>query len=258
MATRNRLAFLIGLVTGFAGIAAWRLYSSRALDRVQSHEGLDDPAIARGFEKVATLPPLRVLRWYAIRRALRLQYAGDAIDIGCGSGRLAVELALRAPCLTVTGIDLSAEMLEMARESAVRVETTCPGALANRVEFRLGDAARIPLDDASVDLVISTLSLHHWGDPVQVMDEIARVLRPNGSYMVFDLRRDVSFPFWLLLWLVSHLVVPAALRRIREPLASRDASYTLEEVTALADASRLSGWRIEEGPFWVILEGTMK
>jgi hypothetical protein len=67
-----------------------------------------------------------------------------------------------------------------------------------------------------------------------VFDEVARVLRPpdleqgepGEACVVFDLRRDLALPFWLLVWFATRVVVPPALRRANEPLATRDASYT--------------------------------
>jgi len=49
-----------------------------------------------------------------------------------------------------------------------------------RLKFVVGDAADLPFGDASVDLVVSTLSLHHWAEPADVFAEIARVLRTGG------------------------------------------------------------------------------
>ena len=88
-----------------------------------------------------------------------------------------------------------------------------------------------------------------------VLDEIARVLRPGGAFLVFDLRRDVAAPLYLLLWFVMNCVVPRALRRVNEPLGSRDAAYTPQEAARLAEGSRLKGWRITAGPLWLIVEG---
>jgi hypothetical protein len=107
---RQRLAFLGGL-TGAVLFALWRVYSRRSRERVVSHEGLDDPEVAQAFGRIATLPQMRLLRWFVARRAVAMVQAGQAADLGCGSGHLAIRLAQAAPGLQVTGIDPSDEML---------------------------------------------------------------------------------------------------------------------------------------------------
>jgi ubiquinone/menaquinone biosynthesis C-methylase UbiE len=124
------------------------------------------------------------------------------------------------------------------------------------VNFTYGDAQQIPFPDQSFDLVLSTLSLHHWRDPGAVLDEINRVLQPGGAFFVFDLRRDMVPPAWFLVWFVTRFIVPPALRRAHEPLVSRDAAYTPQEATLLAEQSELSQWRITRGPLWLTIEGT--
>jgi hypothetical protein len=73
--------------------------------------------------------------------------------------------------------------------------------------------------------------------------------------LVFDLRRDMAPPFYLLVWFATHCIVPRALRRVNEPLASRDAAFTPGEAECLAGQSQLSGWRLTRGPLWLTLEG---
>lgn len=226
----------------------WWLYSGRPRERIPNLESLDDPGVARAYGWVATMPPMKLLRWFVVRRTVGMAKHGEAVDLGCGPGQLVIELARRSPRLHVTGIDLSDEMIARGQKKARRA------GVAERVSFRHGDAQQIPFPDASLDLVISTLSLHHWSDPVAVLDEIARVLRPGGSFLIFDLRRDMAAPFWLLLWFVTRVVVPAALRRANEPLSSRNAAYTPQEAARLAEQSRLSGWRATRGPVWLIIE----
>ncbi|HSJ56795.1 MAG TPA: methyltransferase domain-containing protein [Anaerolineae bacterium] len=247
---RRRIVLIVALAAALL-FAASHAYRRRARGRVVSHEGLDDPDVACAFNRIATLPHMHLLRWLVIRRAVALQPAGKAVDLGSGPGHLVLEMARAAPGLHVTGVDLSDEMIEEAERLAREA------GLHDRVAFKKGDVARIPFPDESLDLVVSTLSLHHWGDPVGVLDEIARVLKPGGSFVIFDLRRDMPAPFYVLLWTATRCIVPRALRRVNEPLGSRDAAFTLHEAADLAARSRLTGWRVVRGPLWLIVEGTL-
>ncbi len=233
---------LVGL---FAMVGAWRVYDQRTRERVAHFEGIEDPEVAAAFDFIASLPQMRLLRWYTIQRALALKSSGQAADLGCGPGHLVLEMAAQAPDLHITGVDLSDEVLQKAEAAAQR------SGLGAQVSFRKGDVQTIPFADDSLDLVVSTLSLHHWGDPIAVLDEIARVLRPGGAFVIFDLRRDMIPPVYLLLWFVTRFIVPQALRRISEPLNSRNASYTPDEASALVGMSELGGAQITTGPLWL-------
>jgi ubiquinone/menaquinone biosynthesis C-methylase UbiE len=252
MTKSGRCAIAFGSLIGATLLTAYRLYSRRTRERVVSHEGLDDPDVAQAFNRIATMPQMRLLRWYVVRRSVAVKQAGQAADLGSGPGHLVISLARAAPDLRVTGIDLSDEMLQQGGEYA---RTSC---LEDRIDFKKGDAAQIPLPDDSLDLVVSTLSLHHWSDPVGALDEIARVLRPGGAFLVCDLCRDMSAPFYMLLWFVTRCIVPRALRRVNEPLGSRDAAFTLQEALHLAEQSCLTGWRVTRGPLWLTIEGTLE
>jgi ubiquinone/menaquinone biosynthesis C-methylase UbiE len=226
---RHCIELLMGL-TAASLYAAWQVYSRRSRERVVSQESLDDPDIVQAFNRISTLPQMRLLRWFVVRRAVALKKVGQAADLGSGPGHLAIKLAQAAPHLQVTGVDLSDAMLVQANEHARRSH------FEDRVAFKKGDAAQIPLADRSLDLVVSTLSLHHWTDPVGVLDEVARVLRLGGSFLVFDLRRDMAAPFYLLLWFGTRYVMSSALRRANEPLGSRDAAFTPQEAPSWAIA----------------------
>jgi SAM-dependent methyltransferase len=265
MKTRSWLGLIAGGAIGVLAARGWRLYRARPLARIASPEGIDDAAAAHAYGQIMKLPHVALLRKLVARHAITLLSSGVAAgegvgaarvgadrvgtDIGCGPGYLAIDLAHMAPGLRVTGVDLSNAMLTQAIENA-----TAAG-LAHQVDCRTGDAAALPFPDASLDLVVSTLSLHHWDDPARVLNEIARVLRPGGAFLVFDLRRDVGPAPWLLLWFATHRVVPKALRHLGEPLGSRNAAYTPDEVAALAQASELTGWRVARGALWLTLEG---
>ena len=110
---------------------------------------------------------------------------GRVLDVGCGPGHLANRLA-RDHHLEVTGLDLDPAMIERARANAERAAPT-----DGRPAFVVGSVAALPFPDASFDLVVSTLSLHHWADSAAGQAEISRVLRPGGRALVWDIRPGV-------------------------------------------------------------------
>jgi ubiquinone/menaquinone biosynthesis C-methylase UbiE len=249
MRTRTWLGLLAGIALSALAVAGWRLYGRRSLERIPRQEAIDDPAAARAYGRIMQLPHMALLRKLVARRAASLMPSGEATDLGCGPGYLTIELARWAPDLHLTGVDLSDAMLTQA------IATARLAGVAHQTDFRTADAAALPFPDASLDLVVSTLSLHHWDDPVPIFNEIARVLRPGGAFLIFDLRRDLGPAPWLLIWFATHVVVPQALRHIGEPLGSRNAAFTPDEAAGLLQTSRLTGWRVARGPFWLSIEG---
>lgn len=98
-------------------------------------------------------------------------------DLGCGTGRTSDALA---PFVRqIVAVDASTEMLAAAR---VRL-----GAHAN-VELREGALEALPLADASVDLALLVLVLHHVSDPSRILREAARVVKPGGTVLVVDMQ----------------------------------------------------------------------
>jgi ubiquinone/menaquinone biosynthesis C-methylase UbiE len=250
--SRQKRTFYPGLISLALMAGLWRVYDRRARERIPGQEGIEDPAVSTAFEWVSHSPQMRWVRRYVTTNALGLQDHGDALDLGCGPGYLVLELARQAPGLHVTGIDLSEMMLADARQSAQQA------GLGERVDFRMGNVEEIPCPDQSLDLVISTFSLHHWTDPVKVLNEVERVLKPGGAFTIFDLRRDMALPFYLLIWFATQFIVPAALHRVNEPMGSRNASYSVHELAELARQSRLRGGQVNAGPLWVVLQGKKK
>lgn len=108
------------------------------------------------------------------------------LEVGCGPGRLSIGLASDHG-LDVTGLDLDPAMVERARLNAEQG----PNGVSRRPSFVVGDVAALPFPDESFDLVVSTLSMHHWADPAAGLTEIARVLRSSGRAVIWDVRAGV-------------------------------------------------------------------
>lgn len=242
------LGFWAGLLAAALG-ARWILKQRPRL-REPGPEGIEDREAVRSYAGVAGLPHFRVLhRWLARRSLWGVPPRGRALDLGCGPGGLLAEIAGRFPALELLGLDVSREMLSVARE---RLKGH-----SERITLEQGDGSRLPFPDASFDLVVSTLSLHHWDEPEPVLNEIARVLKPGGRFMVFDLRRDVPGGAWVAAWLATKLLAPPPLRKTGEPLGSVKAAYTPREVVEIAHRTALPPWRVASGPLWLSLENAV-
>jgi SAM-dependent methyltransferase len=108
------------------------------------------------------------------------------LEVGCGPGHLSLRLAGHHG-LEVTGLDLDPAMIQRARTNAER-----HGDGGRRQpSFVVGDVAALAFPDRSFDLVVSTLSMHHWADPTAGLAEIGRVLRPGARALIWDLRPGV-------------------------------------------------------------------
>ena len=112
-------------------------------------------------------------------------------------------------------------MLELARA----------GSPPGNVSFQYGRAERLPLPDGCVDLVVSSLSAHHWSDLAASVMEITRVLREGGTGRIYDVR----FATWTgeelaeLAWRLG--LPPDSLRRSVLPGMGRVTPYALIEIT---------------------------
>lgn len=100
------------------------------------------------------------------------------LDVGCGTGYALRRLAGRLPDATeLTGVDPAEQMVAVARASSDD----------RRLSFLSGTAERLPVPDASFDLVISTTSFDHWVDQRAGLAECARALPPGGHLVLTDI-----------------------------------------------------------------------
>jgi SAM-dependent methyltransferase len=105
------------------------------------------------------------------------------LEVGCGPGRLSIRLSGEFG-LDLTGLDLDSAMIDRARANTRAAD----GHDRRAPLFLVGDVASLSFRDGSFDLVVSTLSMHHWADPSEGLAEIARVLRPGCRALVWDFR----------------------------------------------------------------------
>jgi SAM-dependent methyltransferase len=126
---------------------------------------------------------LRELR-YRTTRLAGLQFGEQVLDVGCGTGTLALDVAGRVGRAGhVAGIDPGTEQIARARVKAARRNAP--------IEFQVGVIEQLSFPDQTFDVVLSTLMMHHLPAPTkrQGLSEIARILKPGGRLVIADFVR---------------------------------------------------------------------
>ena len=148
---------------------------------------LDKQAIAASFSKAATSYDASAFLQQEVGRRLleRLDYVKltpeRIVDLGCGTGFMTRALEARYKKARILGLDLAHGMAAHAKAQT---------GWRSRQSFAVGDAERLPLPDASVDLILSNLTIQWCGDLDAVFREAKRVLKPGGLFMFTTLGPD--------------------------------------------------------------------
>ncbi|HEY3988255.1 MAG TPA: methyltransferase domain-containing protein [Acidobacteriaceae bacterium] len=149
---------------------------------VKAYKGMGmEGSIARWYDRT-TRKDMPEIRQLATSIAAAVPAAGSVLEVAPGPGFLSIELAKRG--LDVRAVDISKTFVEIARRNAA--------AEGVKARFQLGNAAALPIDDASVDFAVCRAAFKNFTEPVKALAEMRRVLRPGGTALLIDMRRDVS------------------------------------------------------------------
>jgi demethylmenaquinone methyltransferase / 2-methoxy-6-polyprenyl-1,4-benzoquinol methylase len=168
----------------------------------------------------------------AAARATGLAGRERAADVACGTGALTRELRRLAPGASVVGVDFSWEM--------VRRAATTAGA-----PVLAGDALRLPLADASVDVVTIAFGLRNLADPGHGLVELRRVLRPGGRLVVCEFSTPVVPVLDAVYRRYLTRLLPVAARRLTSDPEAYE--YLARSIGAWPDQAGLAGWLEQAG-----------
>ena len=239
------LAWIVPLVIVVALVASGLV--RRRIPRDMGREKPDDLEATLAYDRVSRWPLFAFIRSLFVRRLKRYGPRGTLLDAGCGPGYLAVKLAAEFPEIEVTGIDISRDALEIAA-----------GLLGDQragraPRFLEADINQLPLDDDSVDFIVSTLALHHWPYLGRSFREMYRVLKPQGQVLLFDLRRDMPWLMFWVIWLGQRYIVSPAIRRVNGGVGSVWASLTPREIDAVLAVSPFPEWETRREWGWMMV-----
>ena len=150
-------------------------------------------AAARFDDWAETYGEDRISAWFSHYQSRAIASMGltgqmSFLDVGCGVGKAVVEAARSLDSGRACGIDISPAMIAKAKKLSP------PSA---QIHFEVADSESIPFDERSFDRVLCTFSFHHYAKPDIVLQEIRRIMKPNGTFVLVDAARDVSLAIWL-------------------------------------------------------------
>lgn len=170
--------------------------------------------------------------------------SGSVLEVGPGPGYLGLEWLKKTKDTKLTGVEISPDMIAMAERNAKEY------GFEDRVRYVKSDAQKMPFDDEMFDAAFTNGSLHEWSQPLKIFNEIYRVLKPQGSYFISDLRRDMSK---LMKWSMWIMTKP---KEIRPGLISSiNASYTVSEIKSILDQSNLRNCTISKNVVGIEITG---
>ena len=226
-----------------AALAFW-LFRSIRIQHEPGREKFQDEGASQDYDATSGWIPFRFERWLMKRALSRIGPNGKLLDIGCGPGHLAAHLSRKFPNLECTGLDLNDAMLGIAKR---RFRGT------PRLGFVKGDVESLPFGDGCVNMVVSSLSLHHWSNPEGGLKEMRRVLAEGGRLVLFDLRRDCPRWMYLVFLTGQKLFLPRNIRRTNGAVGSIWASYTPDEVSGMMVEAGFQRYQVRRAFGWVLV-----
>lgn len=131
---------------------------------------------------------VRDVRYKALLIAqANIQPGQHVLDLGCGTGTLAIMAKQAQPAAEVTGLDADPDMLKVARYKSAQINVP--------VKFDVGFADKLPYPDESFDRVLSSIMIHHLKTPekIRAAREVYRVLKPGGQLHIIDFGKPVTW-----------------------------------------------------------------
>jgi demethylmenaquinone methyltransferase / 2-methoxy-6-polyprenyl-1,4-benzoquinol methylase len=180
---------------------------------------------------------------------------GDsALDVCCGTGELAFELARRiGPMGRVVGSDFSERMLEQAREKELDLRREAPPTAP--VEFEWGDALELPYTTASFDAVTVGFGVRNLADIPAGVGELGRVLRPGGRLVILEITQPTKPPLSTFFSLWFERIVPLLGRFAGDPEAYSYLPDSVRSFPPPRELAAIMGAAGFERIRWLVLGG---
>ena len=166
---------------------------------------------------------------------LDIDYNARVLEIDSGTGWVSLELGRRMPDTEIVGLEPNAELVTIANQNKIQEKITNTYFVTNDYENLKTFA------NQSFDCIISFKGLRQWNSPLQVLNEINRILKKEGTYAITDYRKDLKRLAKASLWFTGKTVPKDFRSYWKEMIVS---SYSLEEIVKILLQTKLKDWKI--------------
>lgn len=163
----------------------------------------------------------------------KIPLPASILDIGTGTGALAIAFAKRAKKSFILGVDFSSSMLKEAENNAKKEGVS-------NIEFKLADAHTLPFPDEAFELIVSFGVLHHLDNLKQAFGEIKRLLKEGKSAFLYDLRKDAPLD---VVCQIAQAMSPLHRRGFLESVKE---AKTIEEMEAILEGLEVREYKINK------------
>jgi ubiquinone/menaquinone biosynthesis C-methylase UbiE len=178
------------------------------------------------------LHPFKETVYGTIKKGYRI------IDVGCGGGHLAIELAKADKSLNINGVDLSFSQLKRANIRSIKAGL--------KIDFIQASALHLPFPDESFDLVYSVDSIKHWPDKLKGLMECVRIAKPGGKLLITEVNRNCTLRHGIKFvrnWRVPSIIRPFSVVPFFIFAVMR--SLTVEQARTLTDMLSLNEIKVD-------------
>ena len=159
------------------------------------------------------------------------------VDVGTGPGTIPLHLQKMFPAAHFHGLDIALPMLAKARYHSERMKTP--------LHLLCGSGTSLPFQNNSLDMVLSFFCMHHINEPGFFLQEVDRVLKADGKFLLIDFKRDIPVFFYTvmnLFWKIAFVFSPGkhGLKK------SIDSAWTFSEIKEALSERRVSRFIVHE------------
>ena len=171
---------------------------------------------------------------------------GKVLEIGPGPGYVGLEWLKRTNNTFLYAIEISPDMINIATKNAREY------GLKQRVKYVQSDAQNLPFENNTFDAVFSCGSLHEWAEPIKIFNEINRVLKHTGRYLVpvGDLKRNIN-P--ILVFIMKLMVKSKTMKQ--GLISSLNAAYLKNEIEQILKQSKPLNFKVTTNAFGLEITG---